>query len=189
MLDFVLQIKNKAEFDPLIAKYNQRDSENKRKNKPHDQAALDAGERIRNGDINIEDILYIYKWKNFSFSKTVKGFTDYNQNNFKEITEAFSIAISSKYDRSAIAILCGMNYVKIATASAFLAMMYPDRFTIIDVHALKALGHGKIEKTMDTYLEYNNYCKANYMHYTNSLRDFDRALWQWGKTNSSPKIP
>jgi hypothetical protein len=70
--------------------------------------------------------------------------------------------------------------VGIPVASAFLTAMYPERFTIIDRQAYKALG-AKFQDTVDEYLRYLPFCTSEASRLGVSLRDHDRALWQYGK--------
>jgi hypothetical protein len=94
-------------------------------------------------------------------------------------------AAEATTDRAAIAVLLGLNGVQIPVASAILAAIDPDRFTIIDVRALEALGVTKYVLTINFYLEYLNKCRELARENRVPLRMLDRALWQWSKERSA----
>jgi hypothetical protein len=91
------------------------------------------------------------------------------------------LAVSATTDRAAVAVLVGLRGIDVSVASAILAAIYPDRFTIIDYRALEALGVKRLSPGVEFYLEYLHYCRRLGSEHGVSLRDLDRALWQWSK--------
>jgi hypothetical protein len=71
--------------------------------------------------------------------------------------------------------------VRVPTASAFLANIYPNQFTVIDELALMA--PGVHDREIAFYLCCNDECSRLAKENKVSNRTLDRALWEWGKTN------
>jgi len=74
--------------------------------------------------------------------------------------------------------------IKIPVASAFLSVLYPNDFTIVDGRIIDACKDYKIpyepdpRRDVDSYFKYLNYCKNNFEKLGfKSLRDLDQALW------------
>jgi hypothetical protein len=104
-------------------------------------------------------------------------------NSEDEIREALRLAAKAEQARSAIAVLTGLYGVNIPVASAIATAIHPDRFTIIDFRALHALGHKKVDNSLPFYLAYRGYCIELAAEWNLSLRNLDRALWQWSKNH------
>jgi hypothetical protein len=76
-------------------------------------------------------------------------------------------------------------------ASAILAAIYPERYTVLDYRALEALGHARHDVRF--YEEYLAYCKrlaeSNIVNPQSELpaptplRTLDRALWEWSRSH------
>jgi hypothetical protein len=84
-----------------------------------------------------------------------------------------------------VAVLCGLRGVEIPVASAILTAIDPERYTIIDFRALESLGVKSSWHTVDSYLAYLEQCRELARQNTVSLRELDRALWQWSKEQPS----
>jgi hypothetical protein len=69
----------------------------------------------------------------------------------------------------------------LSQASAVMTMLKPDSHTVIDFRALEALGYKGNYHSVTFYLSYLSYCKALARKWGMTLRDLDRALWQWSK--------
>jgi hypothetical protein len=73
-------------------------------------------------------------------------------------------------------------------ASAILTAVFPDRFTVIDIMAFRALGVSEATPlSVPLYLRYLSVCGQHAERLGISLRDMDRALWQWGHENPPKK--
>ena len=149
-----------------------------------DAAALAAGARIRNGQYTRSNLLEIFEWKTRG-----RGRSRLQRNSDAEIADALALATAAKTDRTALAVLMGLDGVQVPVASAVLTVIYPERFTIVDFRALHALGIKDANITIDFYLFYLAECRklarANHV----SLRTLDRALWQWSKEASKKTRP
>lgn len=142
-----------------------------------DDDALAAGVRIRNGARTRSDLDAIYEWKTGG-----RGRTRLLKNTDAEIADALDAACHSATDRTALAALCGLEGVLFPVATAVLTMVFPARFTVIDFRALEALGHGRdTALNMAFVLAYLEACRALSAAHSMSLREFDKALWQWSK--------
>jgi len=71
--------------------------------------------------------------------------------------------------------------VKLRVASAIAAMIWPERYTVMDVRALGGLG------APNTYLEYVAACKELAKRYGVDLRTLDRALFHWSELQSKAR--
>jgi hypothetical protein len=84
-------------------------------------------------------------------------------------------------ERAAISVLRGLHGIDTPVASAILTAIDPERYTVIDFRSLEALGNKTNDRSVNFYLCYLNACRRLAEERKASLRDFDRALWQWSK--------
>jgi hypothetical protein len=147
-----------------------------------DIPALDAGKAIAEGDYSVANLKTIFEWKTGG-----RGRSRLQKNSDAEVNDALWLATIAKERRSAIAVLIGLHGVDVPVASAIITAIYPESFTVIDFRALAALGSNTADRTIGFYLQYLNYCTTKAAEWNLSLRDFDRALWQWSK--EQPKMP
>jgi len=164
----------KEEIPSLVAQYN---SEN------GDTNAFEAGRRIRDGAYTLDNLIAIAEWKlerapgNYYPSMAIIRKSDPVQ---VERVLRFITRTSNK--KLAIEILDEIDGIGVRVASAIMTAIYPDRYTIIDVHALRELGEEKQasrpDTTVDFYLKYLDFCLATAAELGVSLRDLDKALWQ-----------
>jgi hypothetical protein len=141
-----------------------------------DTEPLAAGRRIASGDFSRGNVEVIFRWKTRG-----RGVSRLQGNPDLEISDALRLAGSAKTERAAVAVLCGLGGVDIPVASAILTMIDPERYTIIDYRALEALGVAVTVHTITSYLEYLDQCRKLALENDVSLRELDRALWQWSK--------
>jgi hypothetical protein len=140
------------------------------------EKASSAGEAIRNGDYSFENLRAIFKWK-----VNDRGKNRLDKNSREEVEEALRLAAAAKQPRSAIAVLKGLSGVNVPVASAIMTSIYPDKYTVIDRRALKALGVSSGRNSVTFYLCYLRYCTALAKEWNLCLRDLDHALWDWPK--------
>jgi thermostable 8-oxoguanine DNA glycosylase len=147
-----------------------------------DRIARCAGSRIRKGERTKKNLDKIFLWKHESspYYKSLKRSFDFNS---EECVETVLTRVAkSATDAEAVIELTRLKGVDVRTASAMLANIYPGRFTVMDIHALRALGINNNEKVA-LYLIYNQICSHIAQKCGVSLRTLDRALWEWGKTH------
>ncbi len=139
-----------------------------------DEGALEAGRRIKEGEFIRKNLTGIFNWKTKG-----RGRSRLCLNSDKEIADALRLAVSAGTERAAVAVLVGLHGVLVPVASAVLAAIDPERYTVIDFRALEALGSNSSDRSVNFYLAYLDHCRRLAREYRVSLRDFDRALWQW----------
>ncbi len=144
---------------------------------PKEDAALAAGRRILAGEYTGENLEIIIKWKNKRHAAD-----RFLKNREEEIRDA--LAVGAKTERSAIAVLLGLNGVRTPVASAILTAIDPTRYTILDFRALESLGNKSKDRSVHFYLVYLDACRMLASAHGVSLRDFDRALWHWSDEQS-----
>jgi hypothetical protein len=147
-----------------------------------DAKPLDAGIRIRNGEHTRANLSDIFEWKTRG-----RGRSRLTKNTDQEIADVLALVIVATTDRAAVAVLTGLEGVHIPVASAVLTAIFPERFTIIDFRALQALNIKNAYITIDFYLSYLKECRALAQLHNISLRNFDRALWQWSYEKSQTR--
>jgi agmatine deiminase len=144
---------------------------------------LAAGKAICIGDRSRDQIKTIVEWK-------TRGRTTWqlSPNTDSEIEEALTAATVAQSERVAIGALTGLAGVNVPVASAIMAAIYPDRYTVLDFRAFHALGISKNSFSLSDYLDYLECCRQLVKVLeikpsvdASSLRILDRALWQWSK--------
>lgn len=134
------------------------------------------------------DLFAIAIWKaNRNKGRIKKGIQDHKAS-VREISEILA-SVDSKNEeskRNALKQLTTKDIpgIKIPVASAFLSVLFPNDFTIVDGRIIDACKDYKIpcepdpRRNVDSYFKYLNYCKNNFKSLGfKSLRDFDQALW------------
>jgi hypothetical protein len=142
--------------------------------------AAEAGRSIAAGDYSRANLRVIVAWKNEGrWLDRVLSLLD--QNTDQEIEGALRVAATTADERTAIAVLCGLKGIGVPTASAVMTEIRPDKYTIIDVNALKSLGvPDDLKNDVDYYVAYLWKCRELASTFAVSLREIDHALWQWG---------
>lgn len=158
-----------------------------------DKECLEAGDRIRNGEYSKENLRVIYRWKMQSWSHLGQEGRYFNRNTDDHVTSTLRFVVEEvrRSDNCGRPLreLQSLKGIGLPVASAILTAIFPDKFTVIDVMALRALGNpGPKSKDDCFYNRYLKYCRAKADFLKISLRDFDRALWQWGHENPPPKL-
>jgi hypothetical protein len=93
---------------------------------------------------------------------------------------------AKKTPREAVESLTRLNGVGLKIASAILMSMFPELYTVCDFRASEALGV-KDCNDVDFYIVYLDACLRMAKECGVSLRDFDRANWQWSKSKTKVK--
>jgi hypothetical protein len=139
---------------------------------------------LRNVDIR-SNLRFIFRWKLQSFKNRfpwVRAWPDgIPEEKLSEAVTAAQKATMSNEEsiRDALQKLDNLPYVGVPVASAFLTAMHPEKFTVIDRQAYKALG-ADFRQDVSEYLRYLKFCQQQAARFKVSLRDHDRALWQFG---------
>jgi hypothetical protein len=152
-----------------------------------EKAAFEAGESIRNGDFTLVNLEAIVRWK----SERVVHYLIGNSN--EKIRRVLATVTDSEAStETAVKALLELHGVDILVASAILAAIYPERYTVLDFRTLEALGHARHDVRF--YEEYLAFCKRlaesnivkpqGDLPAPTSLRTLDRALWEWSRSQT-----
>ncbi|MGA3136712.1 MAG: hypothetical protein ABSC88_12030 [Terracidiphilus sp.] len=152
-----------------------------------EKAAYEAGEAIRNGDHSLLNLEAIVRWK----SERVVHYLIANSN--ENIKSALAIAASPDAStEDAVKALTGLRGVDISIASAILAVIYPERYAVLDYRSLEALGHARHD--VGFYKEYLAFCKRlaecnivkpqSDLPGPTALHALERGFWQWSRSQS-----
>jgi hypothetical protein len=171
-----------AELQQLAEEYWQKAGE---KEQELEKAAFEAGEAIRNGDHTLANLEAIVRWK----SERVVQYLIGNSN--EKIRRVLAVAASPESStEAAVKALLDLNGVDIPVASAILAAIFPERYTVLDFRALEALGHAPHD--VHFYQEYLAFCKRladsnivkpqGDLPAPTPLRTIERALWEWSRS-------
>lgn len=172
-----------ADLQQLAEEYWQRSGE---KDRELERAAFEAGEAIRNGEYTLANLEAIVRWK----SERVVHYLIGNSN--EKIRRCLAVAASPESStEAAVKALLELQGVDIPVASAILAAIYPERYTVLDFRALEALGHARHD--VHFYEEYLAFCKRlaesnvvkpqGDLPAPTPLRTLDRALWEWSRNH------
>jgi hypothetical protein len=173
-----------AELQQLAEQYWQTTGE---KEHALEKAAFEAGEAIRNGETTLANLEAIVRWKSERAVHYLIG------NSNEKIRRALTIAASPEAStEAAVKALIDLHGVDLPVASAILAAIYPERYTVLDFRALEALGHARHD--VHFYEEYLAFCKrlaeSNIVSAQSDLpaptplRTLDRALWEWSRSHA-----
>jgi hypothetical protein len=152
-----------------------------------EKAAFEAGEAIRNGDYTLANLEAIVRWKSEHAVHYLIG------NSNEKIRRVLAVAASPDAStESAVNALLELHGVDLPVASAILAAIYPERYTVLDYRALEALGHARHD--VHFYEEYLSFCKRlaesnivkpqDDLPAPTPLRTLDRALWEWTRSHT-----
>ena len=93
-------------------------------------------------------------------------------------------------ERLRIGVLRILDGVDWPSASVILHFKFPDRYPIIDFRALWSLGFDKPPTyNFAFWEEYSAYCRALARENKLTMRELDRALWQYSKENQPKATP
>jgi hypothetical protein len=174
---------SEADLQSLAEEYWQQADE---KEQQLEKAAFEAGEAIRNGDHTLANLEAIVRWK----SERVLQYLIANST--EKIRRSLAIAASrDSSTKEAVSALLELHGVDMPVASAILAAIFPDRYTVLDYRSLEALGHARHD--IRFYEEYLAFCKRlaeseivrpqSDLPAPTPLRALDRALWEWSKNH------
>lgn len=170
-----------SELQQLAEEYWQKSGERDRE---LEKAAFEAGESIRNGDYTLANLEAIVRWK----SERLVQYLIANSN--EKIRRVLAVAGSPDTStEAAVKALLELNGVDLPVASAILAAIFPERYTVLDFRVLEALGHARHD--VHFYEEYLAFCKRlaesnivkpqDELPAPTPLRTLDRALWEWSR--------
>jgi hypothetical protein len=155
-----------------------------------DEGVLKAGERARTaGHFTKKDFLEVCEWKTRGRPRRY-----YTRNSEDDISRVTALALSSTDEPTRLWTLVAPNLkgVQMPTASVLLhlavcdptsAAMANTAYPIIDFRALWSLNCEKRRDTFQFWWRYVETCRALATEAGLSMRDLDRALWEYSNQN------
>lgn len=132
----------------------------------------------RKGRINKEELRIVAKWK----SPRSAGHVEKNTNTYIEEVTAF--AFSTKDERARIEVLTVLDGVSWPTASVLLHWFHREPYPILDFRSLWSLNLEVPNEYKYLFWEpYVKFCLKVAKKNGVSMRELDRALWQYSKEN------
>lgn len=152
-----------------------------------EKAAFEAGAAIRGGEHTLANLEAIVRWKSERVVHYLIG------NSEALIRKVLAVAASPETStRDAINALTGLRGIDLPIASAILAAIAPERYTVLDFRALEALGHAR--HNVEFYVEYVAFCKhladcgivraQGNLPGPTPLHALERALWEWSRSHA-----
>jgi len=149
-----------------------------------EQAAFEAGEAIREGEHTLGNLEAVVRWKS---ERAVHYLI---ANSSEKIRKALAIAANPESaTEAAMKALLELQGVDLPVASAILAAIFPERYTVLDFRTLEALGHARHD--VHFYEEYLAFCKRlaesnvvkpqDGVPAPSPLRTLERALGEWSR--------
>jgi hypothetical protein len=170
-----------TELQELADEYWKKSGEKERE---LEKAAFESGEAIRNGELTLGNLEAVVRWK----SERAVHYLIANSN--EKIRNSLKVAANPESStEAAVKALLELQGVDIPVASAILAAIFPERYTVLDFRTLEALGHARHD--VHFYQEYLEYCKrlaeSNIVKAQDGvpaatpLRTLERALGEWSR--------
>lgn len=128
------------------------------------------------------DFLAICRWK----SPRTKPHVEANPEAY--IQEVTRVAFSTPSEQLRIEVLTLLKGVSWPTASVMLHLVHEDPYPLLDYRALWSLGIDTPPAQYDFgfWWDYTQYCRELANATGLSMRELDRALWQYSKENQPP---
>ena len=112
------------------------------------------------------------------------------RNTAGEVEEVTRLALSTRSEALRIWDTHGLEGVSWATSSVLLHFAHPDPYPILDYRALETLGViGPAGYTVVFWNGYVGACRSLSDTTGLSMREVDRALWQWSKEHETTIFP
>lgn len=137
---------------------------------------LAAGERKH---MTLSDLTAVatWKWRGGRIRRLCQ------ENSDAEVREITAVSFAADSERLRIGALLALRGVQWPMASVIQHFAFPDRYPILDVRAMKAVG-GCTKYSLESWVEYVTLCRSAAERHGISMRTLDKALWQAGKDMS-----
>ena len=178
-----------ADLQELAEEYWQKAGQ---KEQELEKAAFEAGEAIRNADFSLGNLEAIVRWKS---ERMVHYLVGNSEAKIKRVLAVAAAPSSSLSD--AVEALTSLRGIDLSIASAILAAILPEKYNVLDVRALEALGHQR--HGVEFYAEYVAFCKRladrgivkpqPNLPGPTCLHALDRALWEWSSSHVEHPAP
>ena len=137
------------------------------------------GDRIRaaaqRGCMTQDDLVAVarWKWPGGQLWKLCR------QNTEAEVGEIRATSFAARSERLRIGVLLALRGVQWPMASVILHFAFPDRYPILDVRAMNAVG-GSTNYNFERWHEYVDLCCETAAAHNITMRTLDKALWVSG---------
>jgi hypothetical protein len=170
---FVLQF-DQAQIPVLAGRYSYPGEE---------RVVNEIGPAVRErGYFTRAEFLEVCEWK------TARSKSRAARNTEEEVREATRLAFSAQTESLRIWIPMALSGVSWPTASVLLHFGHSDRYPILDVRALEAIGvTPAVPYTLQFWGAYVAACRKIDDKTGYGMRTIDRALWQWSKERSASR--
>ncbi len=148
-----------------------------------DAAVEEIGRSARaRGWYSRKEFLAVTLWK------TPRQRSRCRKNSEEAVRDATELALRSSDERLRIGVLTMLQGVEMPTASVLLHLAHRDPYPILDFRALWSLGLDKQPSyySFEFWQAYTITCRGLAQTAGVSMRDFDRALWQYSKVHQPP---
>jgi hypothetical protein len=142
-----------------------------------DADVLDIGARSRiAGYYTKDDFIKVCDWKTRGRPRR-----HYSANSEGDVREQTHIALTTPREELRITALTRLHGVGWPTASVLLQLAHTDPYPILDFRALWSLGSEQQYYTFEFWWQYVTTCRAIAAECNVSIRDLDRALWEYSR--------
>ncbi len=128
----------------------------------------------KRGHYEPDELAAVARWK------TPRSKSRIATNPAADVRDITRLAIAAP-ERLAHRILTLLDGVRVPTATALLAVVFPDRHTVLDVRSTEALARLGCWDNAGGYRTYVEVCRRLAARLEVDLRTLDRALWRWSK--------
>lgn len=128
-----------------------------------------------------------YTWEQFKrvcdWKTRRRPHKHYEKNTPEQVAVQTYKALNIHDERERIDALIALTGVRLPTASMLLQLAYPEEYPVIDVRALWSLGYESKSVDVELWLDYVAFCRELGKQCNLSLRDLDRALFEYSKAH------
>jgi len=150
--------------------------------KPKDEqlvAALRSAKKRK--AITLDELIEIVRWK------STRALPRAMRNTPDEVAELSRAALSTAHERLRVDYLRALHGVEWPMASVVLHFLHREKYPVLDVRALRTLGVKQPNTyTQDFWMRYVQVTREASQTLCVTMRDLDRALWQWDAENNGP---
>jgi len=129
-----------------------------------------------------EDFLTVCEWKTRGRPRR-----HYQCNSEEDVRRQTAIALTSADEQTRMMALRNLRGVSWATASVLLHLAHKEPYPILDFRALWSLRCERTCHSLAFWRDYVQACRILAAECGVSMRDLDRALWQYSKENQREK--
>lgn len=127
------------------------------------------------GYLTLDDLENVSRWKSPRRMALVAN------NREADVRETTSVSLAARSERLRIGALRSLHGIEWPRASAILHFVFPERYPILDVRAMRTVGGPANGYTFEVWEEYARLCRQKAAQCGVTLRQLDRALWTFDR--------